>query len=113
VLDSDALTSAGWDPLLEFPDSDEALQDLMADTWFDALDLSLSASFRRDNWLPRMTKTIALARHASRNPALVVIVGGRIFAEDSTAGAKVGADGASNSAMRTSRMIQEKLNRRS
>jgi hypothetical protein len=112
VLDSDALTSAGWDPLLEFPTSDEALQDLMADSWFDALDLSLSASFRRDNWLPRVTKTIALARHASRNPAVVVVVGGRIFAEDKTAGAKVGADAAAGTAMKTGRAIRERLARK-
>jgi len=112
VLDSDALTNAGWDPLLEFPENDEALQDLIAGTWFDALDLSLSPALRRDNWLPRVTKTIALARHASRNPALVVIVGGRIFAEDKTAGAQVGADGASGTAMRTGRMIKERMRRR-
>jgi hypothetical protein len=112
VLDSDALSSAGWDPLLEFPENDEALQDLMAGTWFDALDLSLSPAFRRDNWLPRVTKTIALARHASRNPALVVIVAGRIFSEDAQAGAQVGADGASGTAARTGRMIKERMGRR-
>ncbi len=113
VLESDALTSAGWDPLIEFPASDEALQDLMAGCWFDALDLSLSASFRREQWLPRVTKTIALARHASRNPALVVVVGGRIFAEDSTAGAQVGADGVSATAKHAERAIRRGLNQRS
>jgi hypothetical protein len=112
VLDSDALSGAGWDPLLEFPENDEALQDLMAGTWFDALDLSLSPAFRRDNWLPRVTKTIALARHASRNPALVVVVAGRIFTEDQKAGAQVGADGASGTAMRTGRVIRERMGRR-
>jgi hypothetical protein len=109
VLDSDALSNAGWDPLTEFPASDEALQDLIAGTWFDALDLSLSPSFRREQWLPRVTQTIALARHASRNPALVVVVGGRIFAEDKTAGARVGADGTSATAMRTARAIRDGL----
>jgi len=107
VLDSDALQNAGWDPLMEFPDSDEALQDLMADSWFDALDLSLSPSFRREAWLPRVTKTIALARHASRNPALVVVVGGRIFAEDSHAGAQVGADAFTPTALATGKVIEK------
>jgi hypothetical protein len=112
VLDSDVLANAGWDPLSEFPATDEALQDLMADTWFDALDLSLSPSFRRENWLPRVRTTIALARHASRNPALVIVVGGRIFAEDRTAGAKVGADATSRTAADTGRMIQDGMNKR-
>ncbi len=111
VMDSDALANAGWDPLMEFPASDEALQDLMADTWFDALDLSLSPSFRRENWLPRVTKTIALARHASRNPALVVVVAGRIFTENKTAGSSVGADGTSGGAMSTERVIRDGLGR--
>jgi methylmalonyl-CoA mutase cobalamin-binding subunit len=88
------------------------LQDLMAGTWFDALDISLSPSFRRDSWLPKVTRTIALARHASRNPALVVVVGGRIFAEDKDAGLKVGADGVSSSTRNTERTIQNSLNKR-
>ena len=95
MLDSEALWQAGWDPQNEFPATDEALQDLLADSWFDAMDLSLSASFRREQWLPRVSQTIALARHASRNPALVVVVGGRVFAEQSAATAQVGADNSS------------------
>jgi hypothetical protein len=111
VLDADVLAAKGWDPLTEFPASDEALQDLIAGTWFDALDLSLSPAFRRENWLPRVTQTIALARHASRNPALVVVVGGRVFAEDSGAGALVGADGSSSTALQTERVIRAGLDR--
>ncbi len=112
VLDSDALSSIGWDPLTEFPATDEALQDLIADTWFDALDLSLSPAFRRESWLPRVTHTIALARHASRNPALVVVVGGRIFSEDATAGSRVGADSISTTALSTAHVIQEELTKK-
>jgi hypothetical protein len=112
VLDADALWSAGWDPASEFPASDEALQDMLAGSWFDALDLSLSASFRRDHWLPRVAQTIARARHASQNPALVVVVGGRIFVEDKAAGAQVGADGISRTAMQAERAIRDGLNRR-
>lgn len=112
VLDSDALANFGWDPLLEFPASDEALQDMMAGNWFDALDLSLSTAFRRESWLPRVTKTIALARHASRNPALVVIVGGRIFAEDQHAIGQVGADAGSRTATSARRAIQDRLDKR-
>jgi methanogenic corrinoid protein MtbC1 len=106
ILESEALETAGWDPRREYPDSDEALQDLMAGSWFDALDLSLSTAFRREHWLPRVTKTIALARHASRNPALVVVVGGRIFAEDRTAGRLVGADASNATALDAERSIR-------
>jgi hypothetical protein len=112
VLDADALWSAGWDPASEFPASDEALQDMLAGSWFDALDLSLSASFRRDHWLPRVAQTIARARHASQNPALVVVVGGRIFVEDKGAGAQVGADGISRTAMQAERAIRDGLSRK-
>lgn len=112
VLDADALTGAGWEPQNEFPASNEALQDLLADTWFDALDLSLSAAFRREHWLPRVAKTIALARHASKNPAVVVVVGGRVFSEDRTAGAQVGADGTASTAMRAGQAITDGLSRK-
>jgi hypothetical protein len=111
ILDSDALWNAGWNPLSEFPVSDEALQDMMADSWFDALDLSLSASFRREHWLPKVTRTIALARHASQNPELVVIVAGRIFTEDNQAGTQVGADGVSTSAIHAEKAIRDGLHR--
>jgi hypothetical protein len=43
---------------------------------------------------------------------LVVIVAGRIFSEDSQAGAQVGADGASGTATRTGRVIKERMGRR-
>jgi len=98
-LDAEVLWRAGWDIACEFPTSDDAVQGLVADTWFDALDLSLSAAFRREDWLPRMARTIMLARIASRNPALVVVVGGRIFFDRKDAGDRVGADRASSTAL--------------
>jgi hypothetical protein len=106
ILDSDALWQAGWDPQSEYPSSDEAL---LAGNWFDAMDLSLSASFTREHWLPRVSRTIALARHASRNPELVVVVGGRVFAEQSAARAQVGADGASMTAFDAEGAIRDGL----
>ena len=112
ALDSDALWQAGWDPQSEYPSTDEALQDLLADSWFDAMDLSLSASFRREHWLPRVTRTIALARHASRNPALVVVVGGRLFAEQREATAQAGADGTSATAYGAETAIRDGLSSR-
>jgi hypothetical protein len=88
----------GWSPQAEFPSDDEALQKILTAGWFDVLDLSLSVALRREHWLPRMAQTISLARRASRNPALVVLVGGRVFSERSDAAAGIEADAGSRTA---------------
>ena len=92
AIDSDSLSKAGWSPRCAFPATDAALEILVHESWFDALDLSLSLALRRDHWLPRVAATIVKARRASRNPAMVVIVAGRIFSEVGGASAQVGAD---------------------
>jgi methanogenic corrinoid protein MtbC1 len=99
ALDSDVMWNAGWSPHRDYPADLQALQDLLSVTWFDVLDLSLSAAFRRDHRLPGLARTIADARHASLNPTLLVVVGGRIFAEDDTAISQVGADVATRTAV--------------
>jgi hypothetical protein len=105
TMDNAVLETAGWLPQCEYPADDQALQDLLADSWFDVLDLSLSTAFRREDSLPRMAETIADARQASRNPALIVLVGGRAFVEDKTAGVQVGADLATTSSLNVDRAI--------
>jgi len=112
ALDSEVLWQAGWDPHCEFPATDKALQDLLAATWFDALDLSLSVAFRREDSLQRVARTIARARRASRNPALAVIVGGRVFVEQKTAGGQVGADGSCATSLDIEQAIQQGMSRR-
>lgn len=117
ILDSEWLCSAGWAPQIEFPASDRALQDMVSASWIDVLDLSLSAAFRREGSLPRLAETIAQARRASRNPALLVVVGGRAFVEGRTAGPNVGADLASQTSENIDKRIlngmraKEALNR--
>jgi hypothetical protein len=111
ALDSEVLWNIGWNPHCEYPADDHALEDLLAASWFDVLDLSLSAAFRREHWLPRLTRTIAAARHASRNPTLVVVVGGRVFAEHPAIGARVGADVASTTALHVNESILHGLRR--
>ncbi|MBV9654102.1 MAG: BLUF domain-containing protein [Acetobacteraceae bacterium] len=108
ALDSEVLWHAGWTPHCAYPASDGDLQDLVAATWFDALDLSLSAAFGREHWLPRITDTIARARRASRNPALVVVVGGRAFTEGD-AGVRSGADVTSRTALHIDHSILQGL----
>ncbi len=105
AMDGTVLRDAGWSPRCEYPADDRALQDLLSSAWVDVLDLSLSVAFRREERVARLTQTIAQARRASQNPALLVLVGGRLFVEESTAGAAVGADLASRSALGVDRSI--------
>lgn len=92
TLDSELLGRMGWDTRSEFPANDAALQALLAGAWFDVLDLSLSTALRREELLPRLAITIAAARIASLNPSLVIVAGGRDFAETAGAAESVGAD---------------------
>lgn len=110
-LDAELLWQAGWQTQLEAPDTDAALERLVADTWFDALDLSLSASLRREHWLPRMAETIRNVREASRNPQMVVVVGGRLFHEQESMGRSIGADAGNPSAPQLAARIMASLKR--
>ena len=92
VIASEMFWRAGWDVHCEFPDTDEALGQLVHDRWFDVLDLSLSGVFAREHSLPAMAASIRAAHAQSLNPALTVIVDGRVFYERPTAFAEVGAD---------------------
>jgi Sensors of blue-light using FAD len=109
VLDDDILLRAGWQTQCEFPSTDEDMQTLVSNTWFDALDLSLSVAFSREQWLPRLTETIAKARIASCNPELVVVVGGRVFYEQPGLEKTVGANGASSTALDVGTLIMREL----
>ncbi len=100
ALDAELLWQAGWDTRCEHPATDDALCALLKTTQFDALDLSLSAAFGREHWLPRVAQTIAAARAASLNPALVVVVGGRAVFEQSDRYTLVGADAGCATSMR-------------
>jgi hypothetical protein len=110
ALDNTILGNAGWAPQFEYPADNEALQEMLADSWFDVLDLSLSVALRQEQWLPRLRETIAQARRASRNPELKVVVGGRVFHETAGAGASVGADMTSRSSANLDRSILRTMN---
>jgi hypothetical protein len=92
TLDSEAMWHEGWSPQSEFPNDNAALQKLLKADWFDVLDLTLSVALQRQHWLPRMAETVRLARRASRNQDLIVMVGGRIFADEDAAGSSVAAN---------------------
>jgi hypothetical protein len=97
-LDAELLWQAGWDTHREFPETDHALQALLAESWFDVLDLSLSPALQHRDSLPLMAETISGARAASLNPALTVVVGGRAFYEQCEGSLSVGADATTTSA---------------
>ncbi len=112
ALESEALWNAGWSPRCERPADDRSLEDLVSGSWFDVLDVSFSAAFQREHWLSRLTTTIARARRASMNPALLVVVGGRIFAERRKTGLQVGADLTSMTASTVDELIRLGMARR-
>lgn len=111
ALDAESLYQQGWMPQSEFPSSDKALEDMVSNKWFDALDLTLSTAFRREHWLPRVAETISRVRAASRNPALVIIVGGRVFAETGEKATSLAADASSTTAADVAPLILQSLHR--
>lgn len=109
ALDAESLHQRGWAAQAAFPESNSDLQGMVSNTWFDALDLTLSTAFTRDHWMPRVAETIAQVRKASRNPALVIIVGGRGFMESAQKGQQVGADYSSQTASDVAPLILQSL----
>lgn len=115
MLDAEMLWQAGWSPRVDFPSSSSALDSLVASTWIDALDLSLSTSFQRDHRLAQVAKTIASARLASLNPDVVVVVSGRVFSDLAKAGdsgatvRRIGADGTFGTAAQAQSAILQAL----
>jgi hypothetical protein len=115
ILDAEMLWQAGWSPRVDFPPSSSALDSLVASTWIDALDLSLSTSFERDHQLAQVGRTIASARLASLNPDVVVVVSGRVFSHLAEAGdlgatiRRIGADGSFGSAAQAQSVILQAL----
>jgi hypothetical protein len=95
-LAAHAFRRAGWAVYCDFPVDEAALQDVVAANWFDVVDMSLSAAFRREDRLHAMTRSIRLMRTVSGNRDLKIAVGGRIFTEQATALAQVGADARSD-----------------
>jgi hypothetical protein len=67
--------------MCHFPVNDQALNSLLHSQWFDVLKLSQSGALRRDSQLGSIQTTIDEARASSLNPALIVMVDGRTFAE--------------------------------
>lgn len=98
TLDAEALWQAGHDARIRFPSTEQALEQIVATKWFDAIDLSLSPAFTREHRIDRMGQIVDSVRRASKNPALVVLAGGRAFYDRTASSADVHADARSTSA---------------
>jgi hypothetical protein len=93
VMVGDCFHRAGWNVQVEFPQTDAYLLGIVKGCWFDLLSLALSDVYSRADRLGAMAATIRAVRSVSRNPQLLVMVGGRVFKDDPVAMAvSVGAD---------------------
>lgn len=79
---------AGWDVVCEFDSRQIDPVALVRSEWFDVVGISVGVEARLD-WLK---SGIAAVRHASRNRAIGVLVGGPAFSTDAGLAASVGAD---------------------
>jgi MerR family transcriptional regulator, light-induced transcriptional regulator len=79
---------AGWDVVCDLDSRSVDPVALVRNEWFDVIGISVGVAARVD-WLK---SGIAAVRHASRNRAIGVMVGGPVFATDPDLTARVGAD---------------------
>ncbi len=79
---------AGWDVVCDLDSRTVDPVALVRGEWFDVVGISVGVEARLD-WLK---SGIAAVRHASRNRAIGVMVGGPVFATDPGVVARVGAD---------------------
>lgn len=85
---------AGWDAWCEPAATAEELSAMLARDWFAVIGFSVSAETN----LETLAAVIRAMRRASRNPALGVLVGGRVFVERPELVALVGADATASDA---------------
>ena len=78
----------GWDVWCGPPEHGDEVPMLVNDDSFDVIGFSLS----RESLVDSLKQEICSVRRASRNPALQILVGGRVFAENTRLVGEVGAD---------------------
>ncbi len=79
---------SGWQVTLVAPASVEEATEVVRDSWFDVLGVSLG----NDDLLNDLTSAISTWRRGSRNQALAVLVGGPAFLDHPERSGEVGAD---------------------
>jgi hypothetical protein len=91
-LAGDLYRQAGWAVAVDYPTSNDEISENVGHQWLDALTLTASDVFTRVDRMNALAITIRRVRLSSLNPGLVIVVGGRAFAERPDLMAVVGAD---------------------
>lgn len=93
----------GWqtDALLDATRAE--LIERVARDWFDVVGLTVSRDCNIDP-LPRLIRAL---RSVSRNPRIIVMVGGRTFMQDPSLAAAVGADGTATDAIKATAVARD------
>ncbi len=92
ALASDALHDGGWGVTVAFPADLDALMRQLRSERCDALHLTLSDVFRREESLPMLRRAVQMARSNAPDRTLRITVSGRMFAESRMRPGSVGAD---------------------
>lgn len=79
----------GWGVQVMTPDQDGDVAAFVREERFDVMGFSVASESR----LLRLRSEIAAVRRASRNPHLIILIGGRVIAEHPELVTRVGADG--------------------
>lgn len=112
ALLADQFTQQGWGVDMAFPNNDLELVKALRQQQPDALDLGLSDALLRPEGLARLRQTIDRARLAVPEGALVISVGGRLFAEAVATAEHVSADHARRSSAGTEIALSELVRHR-
>jgi methanogenic corrinoid protein MtbC1 len=88
---AELFAKAGWEVVISAPVTNSlSAVDMVREEWFDVVGFSVAC----DNRLPVLKREIRALRAVSRNQALRIIVGGRVFDEHPGLAERLGADGA-------------------
>lgn len=99
---------AGWDVVCDLDSRTHDPVGLVRSEWFDVIGISAGVDSRLD-WLK---SGIAAVRHASRNRAIGVMVGGPIFVSDPSRAGTVGADATAIDGREAPLLAEQLLNER-
>lgn len=88
VLVSEFMNLAGWHVTVRQCCLRRSLIDMVRNDWFSLAGFSVTG----DQSLDWLTSSIAALRRASRNPDMIIMVGGKCFLDEPELVAKVGAD---------------------
>lgn len=89
VIVEEFFRRAGWQTWSAPALAEDELLAMAAGRAFDIIGLTVSV----EKHLASLPRTVAALRRASRNPGVLILVGGRIFVERPTLAAEIGADG--------------------